>query len=215
MVTNFALRASLISIVRSAYARKITSSGDVLTNEQGLPLAKPYNDAVLGMLPKTSLTNDRGQIVHHEGINDVPVHPATRQQIFFPTSESRQFTREDAAKAFAPKLLPPDKRIAHPVLLELEKWNLQGMSREDRMKLVRERDVETRRATEEKARKRQAWEERTQKVVPGRRFDFKFQDISVEAAGRDGRGKDGVGLRYGMPHEDRKRGIIKIPTSVE
>ncbi len=58
-------------------------------------------------------------------------------------------------------------------------------------------------------------EARELKVVEGRRWEFRFRDVSVEDAGKDGRGPRGVGWRYGMPHEDRKKGQIKIPTSVE
>lgn len=68
---------------------------------------------------------------------------------------------------------------------------------------------------EEKERKQAAWAERTQRTVQGRRWDFKFQDISAEAVGRHGRSSKGVGHRYGMPHTERKRGEVKIPTSVE
>lgn len=153
----------------------------------------------------------------HESINDLPVHPYTRTQLFYPASESRQFTREDAAKAFGNKLLPADKRIPMPVLVELEKWRLQGLSREERAEKMRAMDEKDKMEQAEKERKRMAWEERSVRVVPGRRWDFKFQDYSAEQGiKKDGRtDKRAVGLRYGMPLEDRKRGLIKIPTSVE
>jgi len=55
---------------------------------------------------------------------------------------------------------------------------------------------------------------RETKIVKGKRgWDFKFQDISVERVGRDGRSEKGVGWRYGMPHEDRKPGQVKVPRS--
>jgi hypothetical protein len=94
-------------------------------------LAKPYNDAVLAMLPTTPLRSGAAGAASapHESINDLPVHPATRQQLFYPTSESRQFTREDAAKAFSSKLLPAEKRIPHPQLVQLERWNVEEVSR--------------------------------------------------------------------------------------
>lgn len=73
-----------------------------------------------------------------------------------------------------------------------------------------------------KGERKAVWMEREAKalktVVPlnGKgRAEFRFRDISVESVGKDGRGREGVGARYGMPHEDRKRGIIKIPTKVE
>lgn len=167
------------------------------------------------MLPKTPFNPSSDRITAHESINDLPVHPATRQQLFYSASESRQFTREDAAKAFSPTLLPADKRIPHPELIMLEKWNLENVSRETRVSRLHAWDKEERAKKEEQERKQKDWEERTQRVVSGRRWDFKFQDVSAEIVGKDGRSPKGVGYRYGMPHTDRKRGQVKIPTSVE
>ncbi|QIW94562.1 hypothetical protein AMS68_000080 [Peltaster fructicola] len=183
--------------------------------EEGKWLAKPYNDAVLAMLPITPFRSPDGKLVRHESINDLPVHAATRNQLFWPASESRTFTREDAAKAFSPGLLPADQRIPHPIMIEIEKMNIQGMPEEERRNILRAKEISKRTAQQEREDKQKRWEERTQRVVPGRRWDFKFQDISVEEAGPDGRGQNGVGLRYGYAHRDRKKGSIKIPTSVE
>ena len=182
---------------------------------QGKTLAKPYNAAVLAMLPQTPYRPNARDPPAHESINDLHVHPYTRQQIFVPTSESRAFTREDAAKTFHPSLLPADDRIAHPELVQIAKWENEGYDRNTRLRLTRERDAEAARVREEKARKQAEWERRTQVVVPGRRWDFRFQDISAEVVGKDGRGRKAVGVRYGMPHEDRKKGQVKIPTKVE
>lgn len=151
----------------------------------------------------------------HESINDLPVHPQTRAQLFVSASESRDFTRADAAKAFHPSLLPADDRIAHPELVEITKWELAGYSREKRVSLMEQRDAEAAAKREEKERKQREWEKRTQVTVPGRRWDFKFQDFSAEKVGKDGRRRGAVGLRYGMPHEDRKRGQYKLPQKVE
>jgi hypothetical protein len=174
-------------------------------------LAKPYNDAVLAMLPTTPLRSGAAgaSSAPHESINDLPVHPATRQQLFYPTSESRQFTRDDAAKAFSSKLLPAEKRIPHPQLVQLERWNVEEVSRPERLQRFAELEDKEMAIAEEKARKQQEWAERTQRTVEGRRWDFKFQDISSEAVGKHGRSSKG------MPHTDRKRGEVKIPTSVE
>ena len=180
---------------------------------QGMKLATPYASAVLKMLPQTSYRPDNPE--PHESINDLPVHPATRQQIFYPTSESRQFTRVDAAKVFSPTLLPADERIAHADLIQLERDTNAGVPRDERIKAVRARDEEKRRKKEEADRKKLEWEQKNIKTVSGPRWDFKFQNFSVDAVGKDGRGRGGVGWRYGMPHEDRKRGQIKIPTSVD
>lgn len=80
---------------------------------------------------------------------------------------------------------------------------------------MREKDEEQALKRAEKERKQAEWEARTQVVVPGRRWDFRFQDVSAEVVGKDGRGRKAVGIRYGMPHEDRKKGQVKIPTKVE
>ncbi len=58
-------------------------------------------------------------------------------------------------------------------------------------------------------------EKLTTKVAETARWQFKFKDISVESVGKDGRARGGVGARYGMPFEDRKKGIVKIPRRVE
>lgn len=212
MVTKFALRASLINHIFSIlftsffYRQKLTFI-------QGKQLAKPYQSAILGMLPQTPFSPKK--ITPHEPINDLPVHPATRQQIFYPASESRQFTRADAAKVFSPSLLPADDRIPHPELIQLEKDIAADVSREDRLASIRARDEAQRKAKEDQELKRKAWEEKNLNTVAGQRWDFRFQNVSVDAVGKDGRGRRGVGWRYGMPHEDRKRGQVKIPTSVE
>jgi len=180
---------------------------------KGKKLAIPYASAVLGMLPQTPYRPLKP--LQHEPINDLPVHPATRRQLFYPTSESRQFTRADAAKVFAPTLLPADDRIPHSELIQVERERNSGMSREERLEAAKAREDAKKATKEEQARKAAEWEAKNVKHVAGQRWDFKFQNISVQDAGKDGRGRRGVGWRYGVPHDDRKRGLIKIPTSVE
>ncbi len=74
-------------------------------------------------------------------------------------------------------------------------------------------------AAERKRRELLEKEERlVRRVVPegsAGRAEFRFRDIKVESVGKDGRAKEGVGARYGFPHEDRKKGMIKIPRKVE
>ncbi|GAB7349806.1 hypothetical protein MBLNU459_g0517t1 [Dothideomycetes sp. NU459] len=176
-------------------------------------LATPYASAVLAMLPQTQYIN--GKITPHESINDLPVHPYTRQQIFYPTSESRQFTRADAAKVFSPTLLPADDRIPHPELIELERDAAMNVSREVRTAKVQAKDERRRKEKEAKERKQQEWAAKNLQTVDGQRWAFKFENINVEHAGNDGRSKSGVGWRYGNPHQDRRRGAVKIPTVVE
>lgn len=152
--------------------------------------------------------------ITHEPINDLIVHPATRQQLFVPVAESRHFTRVDAGKAFDNNLLPADARIPHPELVQAERELESGLSFDERRKLAEARfEAET--ATKKALECEKEAELRNLKVVPQRRWDFVFKDVNVEQAGRDGRGADAAGWRYGVPHQDRKRGIPKIPTKVE
>lgn len=90
--------------------------------------------------------------------------------------------------------------MAQSEALIREKMRIKDEKREARKKELRE--------AEEKA---------TTKVVPreGGRWEFRFRDISVESVGKDGRDRRGVGARYGIPAQDRKRGQIKIPTRVQ
>ncbi|KAK6007046.1 hypothetical protein QM012_006054 [Aureobasidium pullulans] len=186
---------------------------------EGKKLATPYHDAVLQMLPQTrfnpKLLEDPKKSISHESINDLPVHPYTRTQIFYPTSESRQFTRADAAKVFSPTLLPADKRIPLSELIDIERDAINDLPREERTARIRERTEKKMRAKEEKEAKKREWETRNVKVVSNQRWNFRFESISVEDAGKDGRGSRGVGWRYGNPHHDREKGEIKLPTSVE
>ena len=170
----------------------------------------------MNMLPQTPYPNPNwsGQQLPHESINDLPVHSSTQQQIFYPTSESRQFTREDAAAVFEEGLLPADQRVPHPELAEDERLKLNGMGAKDIAARAEERSrkaFEKKAAIDEKNRLREA---AAVKVVPGARWDFKFREISVDDAGADGRGIRGTGWRYGVPLYDRRKGEVKIPTKV-
>ncbi len=172
------------------------------------------------MLPTTphidpSLPENKGKRpVIHEPINDLNVHPATRQQLFVPVAESRRFTRVDAGMAFHNKLLPADDRIPHPELVQTARELESGLSLQERKSLAKSRhDADEQRNRNAETRRQK--ELQALRVVPQRRWDFVFKDISVEAAGRDGKGAHADGWRYGVPHQDRKRGIPKIPTKVE
>lgn len=181
----------------------------------------PYSKAVLEMLPTTPWIdpsdpkNVKKRQITHESINDLIVHPATRQQLFVPVAESRRFTREDAGKAFDNDLLPADERIPHPELVKVVRDEVAGYSKEERRARAEQRYVEAaekKKAAEEAKRKEEL---ETKRTVPQRRWDFVFRDVSVESVGRNGRDPRGVGWRYGLPHQDRKKGQVKIPTSVE
>jgi Eukaryotic mitochondrial regulator protein len=173
------------------------------------------------MLPTTPLVDPSLRPQIHEPINDLPVHPATTQQIFEPTSESRVFTRIDASKAFDPTILPADERIPHPELVVLERERISGLSQEERLARQQERAKKEVEKRKENDRRREEIEAATlKKVLPselggnGGRWEWRFREICVQDAGKDGRAPGGVGWRYGIPHEDRKKGQIKIPTKV-
>lgn len=53
------------------------------------------------MVPTTPLAEPGQRQKPHESINDLPVHRLTDPQIFWPVSESRQFTRVDAGRVFS------------------------------------------------------------------------------------------------------------------
>ena len=167
----------------------------------------------MAMLPKTQYFKNSSWTKTHESINDLPVHAATGQQIFHPTSESRQFTRADAAKVFDENLLPADDRVPHPELALMHKDLKAGMTSEEIEERQKERDekIEKRRAAF--AAKRAAKLAAVKKVQTGR-WEFRFTDVNVDDIGKDGRGHKGVGWRYGAPLMDRSRGQVKIPTKV-
>lgn len=170
----------------------------------------------MAMLPQTAYPNSNNNRTQpHESINDLPVHAATMQQIFHPTSESREFTRADAARVFNEKLLPADQRVPHPELARLEMDRLAGVPYNERVAKAAKRneEAEQRKAVAEQRRKK--WQEKSVKVVTSSRWDFKFRKIRVDDAGIDGRGYNGTGWRYGAPHMDRRKGEVKIPTRVE
>ncbi|KAL4784659.1 eukaryotic mitochondrial regulator protein-domain-containing protein [Aspergillus varians] len=71
--------------------------------QQGKPLALPYARTIHEMVPTTPLYEEprRQRMNPHESINDLPAHRLTDAQIFYPVSESRQFTRVDAGRVFS------------------------------------------------------------------------------------------------------------------
>lgn len=212
------------------------------------------------MVPVTPLAPRGERQTFHEPINDLPAHPSTGAQIFYPVPESRSFTRVDAGRVFsgAPAmtneeaakishpsdlaetvshnpnsiewvgkganarqvLQPADVRIPHPQLVQLEI---------DRAMYPNERRVVGQRHTERLQRQEEAEKQRRERaqtrhekkinhVEPaGGRFDYHIQDavFTKETTGADGRAPWAPGRRYGVPTSDRKRGMIKIPRSVE
>jgi hypothetical protein len=170
------------------------------------------------MLPTTKQPADPSQPpIPHESINDLPVHRATQRQIFFPTSESRHFTRADAAAVFHKGLLPADARIPHPELIDIERDRLMGLGYEERVARAKEREeAALKQKRQKELREERKRQEKMTTVMPEKgRWEWRFENIKVDDVGKDGRAPSGVGWRYGVPHQDRKRGIVKIPTKVD
>lgn len=180
---------------------------------KGKKLAKPYARAVLSMLPTQTLKANR-QNPPFEPINELHVHPYTMKQIFWPTSESRHFTRADAAKAFHSKMLSADERVPHPELIQMEKEVLQGRPLWDASERFKQAAMESERKAAEKELAKAATDEKYTTRVPSKRFEFRFRQINSENVGPKGRARSAVGWRYGAPYYDRAKGEVKIPTSV-
>ncbi|KAK5073534.1 hypothetical protein LTS08_002369 [Lithohypha guttulata] len=220
--------------------------------EERKQLALPYARAIHEMLPTTPYSQSK--VVRHESINDLPVHPLTDQQLFYPTSESRAFNRTDAGRVFSAAtrlpdeqdvaqggaakqpwqdiqpekvgkgknemdiLKPADARIPHPHLIAFAKDQQELRGNDDEIKnryTQRLEDDATSRA-EARERKFAADEKRKTRVDTGR-WQFVVTDVKVsrQGTGITGRGAASPGMRYGVPHEDRKKGQVKIPTRVE
>ncbi|KAL8799289.1 MAG: hypothetical protein Q9182_005993 [Xanthomendoza sp. 2 TL-2023] len=165
--------------------------------QEGKTLATPYAKAVNAMLPKTPLKTPP---FTHESINDLP---------------SMHFNRESAAKAFSRDLLAADKRIPHPEMIELAKVAHEHRGRDDIVKNRRNELEQEQAAIQTLKREQKAAQEAAAKKIETSRWQFRFEPIKAESAGKDGRARGGVGARYGIPPQDRKKGQIKIPTKVE
>ena len=164
------------------------------------------------MLPQSNIYQGGSPF---EPINEIHVHGLTTQQLFLPTSESRHFTREDAAKAFGDKMLPADKRLPIPELVELERDLLRGQSKEEAKATFERSALESENALARSEQRRREREANKRISAESERFEFRFQNINVDDVGKRGRSRKGTGWRYGVPFHDRKRGEIKIPTKVE
>lgn len=167
----------------------------------------------MNMLPQTVLGGPNQK--PHESINDVYVHSYTTQQLFVPVSESRDFTREDAAKAFGDHILPVDKKLRVPELIEFQKDLLNRVPLQDANKKFLEATAASEaKIAEREARRLKAIEDSITRIKTNR-FEFRFQEYNAENVGHDGRDRNAIGWRYGVPFHDRKRSQIKIPTKVE
>jgi predicted S18 family serine protease len=150
----------------------------------------------------------------HEPINDISVHRYTMQQLFIPTAESRDFTRADAAKAFHETLKPADERVPLPELIDMERDKLNEVPEEEATaKYEQAVTLQAEQAARRAMQRIREEEARYTKVQAGR-FEFRFKDVNADVVGRHGKHPDGIGWRYGAPHQDRKRGMSKIPKQV-
>jgi len=111
--------------------------------------------------------------------------------------------------------MPADDRIPHPEMIEAIKDRMNGMNVREVKEAQQARiDAMAQKRRDAEAKKAEQLACSTT-VVEGKRWDFKFVDCKVDATGKEGRSPSGVGWRYGFPHEDRKKGQIKIQTKVE
>ncbi|KAF3919795.1 hypothetical protein ABW20_dc0109160 [Dactylellina cionopaga] len=137
----------------------------------------------------------------HESITDLRIHPATNNQLFLSVPESMAFNRKDAGDALG--ILPADVRMPHSELVEVERMKLRSIPIDDMIKVEMQREQDE--MAEIKLKK-----ERMEKkgkagvVVESERFRFRLKPAVTGL----------VGYRYGAPHEDRKRGVVKIPKRV-
>ncbi|KAJ5470369.1 hypothetical protein N7530_007726 [Penicillium desertorum] len=227
---------------------------------QGKPLALPYARAVHEMVPTTPLAEKGERQTYHEPINDLPAHPLTGSQIFYPVPESRSFNRVEAGRVFsgapamehseaaeishpsdlAEKIMedpnsigwvgkganarqilqPADVRIPHPHLVAQERDRLAHPNERLAVADLQAKRLERQDALEKERRERlQARREKKTTIVSPEdsRFDYRIKDTiyTTETTGVDGRGSKATGRRYGVPHRDRTRGEVKIPTRVE
>lgn len=99
-------------------------------------------------------------------------------------------------------------------MIEAARARRQGVGADEIRRTLRENARAEMQGRKEREEERQRVKEEKTKTVQGARWEFRFEECSVDEVGVDGRARRGVGWRYGLPHYDRKRGQVKIPTSV-
>lgn len=116
-------------------------------------------------------------------------------------------------------LQPADARIAHPHLVAHERRRLAFPDEIRENRKLYEQRLKAVEAAEKAIRENRTRNDgQVHKVQPeSSRFEFRFKDVVVskETTGTDGRGHAAPGRRYGVPSYDRKKGQVKIPTSVD
>lgn len=169
----------------------------MLVNELPPSLADPTANIVSSKDKRTPRS-----IRHHESIQDLPVHPFATAQTFVPTSESHPFNRADAAAEFG--LPVTDQAVPHPALIQLAADQNAGLSHRELVARQVERDRLEAEQKEERERKKKEAKEKEGTVVEKGRYQWRLMEAET--------GK--VGIRYGVPHQDRKRGQHKVPKRV-
>lgn len=110
-----------------------------------------------------------------------------------------------------PVLKPADARIPHPHLIKYEQEKFAASNDPSiRPYVVQQRYVdrlkEDQTARKEMFAAREARSEERKTRINKGKWEFVFTDVQAES---------GVGIKYGVPSQDRKRGNVKIPTRVE
>ena len=154
------------------------------------------------MMPVTQLAKPGILQAIHENIQELESHPLSHRQTFLPVSESRVFTRADAGKEFG--LPPTEEAVSHPDLIHIHRDRIQGVELTERIAHQKERERLLRVQREEELRIKAEKKARMGTVVEQGRWVWKLTDATTGT----------VGHRYGVPHQDRKKGQVKIPTRV-
>ncbi|KAK6336266.1 hypothetical protein TWF696_001827 [Orbilia brochopaga] len=165
--------------------------------DQNRPLCTEMQTRVHALMPVSHFTD----MPQHESITDMRIHPATNNQLFLAVPESMPFSRKDAGDALG--ILPADQRMPHGELIEVERMRIEGKSMEEMVEVERQREEAEFQAAQAK-QERVAAKKKAETVVETDRFQFRLKPAVTGL----------VGFRYGVPHDDRSRGVVKIPKRV-
>lgn len=116
-----------------------------------------------------------------------------------------------------PILKPADSRIPHPHLIPYEKERMDNNHNPQQLQTrYLERLEKDERKMQEAKKVRARLEEKNKTRIDTGRWQFVFTDVAAtrQGTGLDGRGTRSPGFRYGVPSQERKKGQVKIPTSV-
>ncbi|KAF3909072.1 hypothetical protein ABW21_db0202898 [Orbilia brochopaga] len=167
------------------------------SNPQNRPLCTEMQHRVHALMPVSQWK----PLPQHESITDMRIHPATNNQLFLAVPESMPFSRKDAGDALG--ILPADQRMPHSELIEVERMRVEGKSMDEMIEVERQREEAEFKAAQAK-QERVAARKRAETVVETVRFQFRLKPAVTGS----------VGFRYGVPHDDRSRGVVKIPKRV-